>query len=179
MEFWALRLALADHVSACSADLGSLFTANGLTHRRLNPPAEASAAADASDSGDGGAGSGMALGDVTGDSARRGRDGVPQGEGPVGRHERRQMSKAERRERKRERRSDRRERKRRRRQCSSSRSSPESVSADALGKRGLAEPAWEVRVGSRQLRCTPSRAAEQLSDAAVHAWLTWLWQRTE
>ena len=167
MEAWALRLALAD-VASSAADMGQLFTANGLQHRRLDAGA-AGGGAGASDSDcAGGPGSGGAL------SERR-----------------------QRRKRMRERRAERRRRRRRsasggsdsseagaparqRRRRQSARRGSDSGDAGARrDANGMSGSEFEVLLGGQRVLFAAPQAAEVLAAAALETWLMQLMQRTD
>jgi len=169
MEAWSLRLALADAASS-AADMGQLFTANGLQHRRLDAGA-AGGAAGASDS----------------DCTRSGPDaGGAQSE-------RRHMRK-----RRRERRAERKRRRRRRSASGGSHSSEAGAPAHQRPRRqrarqgsdscdegarrdanGVSGGEFEVLLGGQRLLFAAPQAAEVLAAAALEAWLMQLMQRTD
>lgn len=177
VESWALRLALSEHTAQRPPDLSSLFAANALDARRLDPARGSAAAAVAADSRSGGAD----IGDFDGWHGPRNTVAAKAiVEGSETGQEERGAGKSERRKRKAELRAERRERKRRRRR----RRSSDSDNSDLLpygaseGSEGR-EARWEVTVGARRLQFAEAEAAEELSAAATQIWLQWVWRATE
>ena len=177
VESWALRLVLSEHTAQRPLDLSSLFAANALDARRLDPARGSAAAAVAADSRSSGADIGKFDGWHGPPNTAAAEAIVERSE--TGREERR-AGKGERRKRKAELRAERRERKRRRRRRRSSDSDdsdllPYGASEGSEGK----EARWEVMVGCRRLQFAESEAAEELSAAAAQVWLQWVWRTTE
>ena len=172
VESWALRLALSEHTAQRLPDLSSLFAANALDARRLDPAHGSAAASVAADSRSGGAD----MGEFFGRHNPANTAAVETGQ------EERGAAKSERRKRKAELRAERRERKRRRRRRRSSDSDdndslPYGASKGTGGRE--ARWRWEVTVGSHRLQFAEPEAAEQLSAAATQLWLQWVWRTTE